>query len=360
MILYAGSYTELITENFGGHGEGIYCFNFDCGTGDLHLLHSTKAVNPSYLSIPAASCLYTMTELTETKKPRVQAYQVDPANFSLQLINEQEIPGGFPCYINYSVQNKCVLVACYETGNTIIYPVAKDGGLLPFSTQLQNEGKSINAIRQERAHAHAVIVDEVQNLMLVADLGIDKIMVYHLDKSGDALNTSLVQELALPPGSGPRHIAMHAPYVFILNELTGTVTIALFCRGLLERHKTFPALPENFRSTPGAAAIRASADGRFIYTSERSDNCIAVLQFESGSETLNIIQRQATGGKTPRDIILDPTGNWLLAANQDSDTIALFRVDNYTGKIHPSHIVENIKSPVCFAWLQAGHATGTR
>lgn len=110
---------------------------------------------------------------------------------------------------------------------------------------------------------------------------------------------------------------------------------------------------------PGAAAIRISTDGKFIYISERGDNSIAVLRFDSAGETIEIIGRQKTMGKTPRDINLDPTGNWLLAANQDSDSVAIFKVHKGTGTITPEYLFENIKSPVCLEWLPAGR-TATR
>jgi 6-phosphogluconolactonase len=305
------------------------------------------------LCIPATKYLYTHTEVLEAKKPRVQAFQINKNDFSLQLINEQEIPGGFPCHINFSRKNNCIIVACYETGNTIIYPVAEDGKLLPHAKVLQNEGSSVNKMRQERAHAHAVVVDEIFNNIMITDLGVDKIMVYQINATDGKFGAKLKQTVSLPPGSGPRHIAVHpdTKHVYVLNELTGTVTIMLYSNGYLEPLSTYPALPKDFKATASAAAIRISADGKFVYTSERSDDCISVLRFDGDNETLEIIGRQKTLGKTPRDINLDPSGNWLLAANQDSDSIAIFKVNRKNGMINPAHLVENIKSPVCLEWL---------
>jgi len=353
MILYAGSYTEIVAGDFGGHGEGIYCFHFDAESGKLQLKHVQPSTNPSYLSIPSTKYLYTHTEVLEAKKPSVQAYEINKNDFSLQLINEQEIPGGCPCHINFSRKNNCILVACYETGNTVIYPVAQDGKLLPHTKVLQHEGSSINKLRQERAHAHAVDVDEIFNNILVTDLGIDKIMVYQMGADRNGLDVKLKQAVALPPGSGPRHIAVHAEtkYAYVLNELTGTITMMRYYNGHLEPLCTYSALPKEFKGIPSAAAIRISADGKFIYISERGDDSISVLRFGSENETLEIIGRHKTMGKTPRDINFDPTGNWLLAANQDSDSIAIFKVDKNTGMINPVHLAENIKSPVCLAWL---------
>lgn len=353
MIIYAGSYTEIIAGNFGGHGEGIYCFEFDNKSGKLQLKHVQPATNPSYLSIPSIKYLYTHTEVLEAKKPRVQAFAINKIDFSLQLISEQEIPGGCPCHINFSKKYNCILVACYETGNTILYPVAQDGKLLPHSKLLKHEGSSINTLRQETAHSHAVEVDEIFDNILITDLGIDKVMVYQMGTGSNGLEVKLRQAVPLSPGSGPRHMVVHAQtgYAYVLNELTGTVTVMRYRDGHLEPICTYSTLPNKFTSLPGAAAIRVSADGKFIYTSERGDDCISVLGFNSNDETLEIIERKKTLGKTPRDISLDPTGNWLVAANQDSDSIAIFKVDKKTGMINPVQLVENIKSPVCLAWL---------
>jgi 6-phosphogluconolactonase len=347
-----GSYTEIIEDNFGGHGEGIYCFDFDPVNGQLQMKHVQPATNPSYLCIPSTKYLYTHTEILAKKNPRVQAFKIN-SDFSLHLVNEQEIPGGCPCHINFSKRNNCILVACYESGSVILYPVASDGKLLPQIKMLQHAGSSVNKLRQERAHPHAVVIDEIFNNIFVTDLGIDKVMVYHLMTVNGEFETKLKQSVPLTPGSGPRHIAFHpeTEHAFVLNELTGTVTIMRYRNGHLGSLGTYPVLPNEVKATASAAAIRISVDGKFIYTSERGDDSISVLRFDSNRETLEIIHRQKTLGKTPRDINLDPTGNWLLAANQDSDSIAIFKVDKTTGLITVEDLVEKIKSPVCLEWL---------
>ncbi len=353
IILYAGSYTEMITKDFGGHGEGIYCFNFDPLSGSLQLMHSLPATNPSYLCIPSAGYLYTHTEVVESDKPRSQAYKIDDNDFSLQLINEQEIPGGLPCYIRFSEKNNCILVACYETGNTVIFPVAEDGKLLPYAKLIQHEGSSVNLLRQERAHAHMVAVDDKFNNILVVDLGMDKIIVYDIAKDNGNFVINMKQAVTVPPGSGPRHIAIHPATMlaYVINELTATATVMRYAGGHLELMDTCQTLPKEFKAEPSGASIRVSENGKFIYISERGENSITILRFDKEKQTMVIVGREKTMGKTPRDINLDPTGNWLLAANQDSDSIAVFKIDKTTGMIRPEHLIENIKSPVCLEWL---------
>jgi 6-phosphogluconolactonase len=187
----------------------------------------------------------------------------------------------------------------------------------------------------------------------VPDLGIDKIMVYQIEKINGKFKEYLRQVIKLPPGSGPRHIAVHAEnkLVCVLNELTATITLMHNDNGHLESLNTYQTLPKEFKAVSGAAAIRISENGKFIYISERGDDWITVLKISNDAETMEIIGRQKSMGKTPRDINIDPTGNWLLAANQDSDSIAIFKIDKNTGMIKPEHLVENIKSPVCLEWL---------
>jgi 6-phosphogluconolactonase len=355
MILYAGSFTEMIDGILGGHGNGISCFRFDPSNGTLQFLHHHLTINPSYLCIPSTKYLYTHTEVLEVNKPRVQVFKINEYDFSLLLLNELEIPGGCPCHINFSKKYNCILVACYETGNIIIYPVGQDGKLLPPRSILQHEGSSVNKLRQERAHAHAVAVDDNMNKILVTDLGIDKIMVYQMEIKNGKVETKLKQAVPMLPGSGPRHIIVHAQtkLVYTLNELSSTITLMDYRDGDLKPLQTYQTLPDDFKEIPNAAAIRVSEDGKFIYVSERADDCISIVKFDYDNDTVEIIGRINTMGKTPRDVILDPTGNWLLIANQDSDSIAIFKVDKAKGMIIPANLVEGIGSPVCLEWLPA-------
>ncbi len=355
MILYVGSYTQMISKDFGGYGEGIYCFDFNERNGSIQLIHITPAINPSYLCIPSKKNLYSHTEVLANERPLVQAYKINQDNYSLELINEQEIPGGCPCYLTFFRRFNSLFVACYETGNIVIYPIDKNAEIIKSIKVLQHEGGSINNLRQACAHSHAVLIDEELNNVFIADLGMDKVLLYHISIINGNLNAELKQEVSLLPGSGPRHTVYHkhSGHVFALNELTGTITVMRYLNGCLEMLNTYSSLPEKFEKTPGSAAIRVSTDGKFVYTSERSDDSISILKFESCTGKLELIGRQKTLGKTPRDFVLDPTGNWLLAANQDSDSIAVFKIDKNTGLIEPVHLFNNIKSPACLEWLPA-------
>ena len=394
-ILYVGSYTEIIAGDFGGHGEGISCFAFYASTGELKLLNNQFQVNPSYLSIASimhsssikletksSTYLFAVSEIIASKKPVIHTYTIHE-NYSLSLINTQAIEGGCPCHIHYfknAEGQSFTASACYETGNLLIHninvePTADVNFHEPLN--IYHKGSSQHPSRQTHAHAHCTCFDTVSNKLLVCDLGLDQVKVYSVQKNTSIDNKTenniefeVVEEqvILLPAGSGPRHICFDENYAygFIINELTGSITIIKHSAEKKEyeikgtydtKGQLSDSLKESVNTSTsidtdlGAAAIRVSADGRFVYTSMRSDNTIRLFEFDRISESLNYVASYRTEGRTPRDFNIDPTGKWLLVAHQDSDTIAIFNVNSYNGTLSLFNTVENIKSPVCLSWL---------
>ena len=373
-ILYCGSYTEMIDENFGGHGEGIYCFEFNSNNGDLKLLHIQNQVNPSYLCVvnpevesiynytkstlllrAPSSILITVNEVLSSKNPSIHIYEINKNDHRLTLIQSQPIEGGCPCHISHFKDadgNNYVGVACYETGNVILYDINKDGNL--SSCIISHEGNSQHPLRQNAAHAHCVSFDKVSNKLLIADLGIDQIRVYTIQKNNEIIKVTENQIIHIPAGSGPRHLCFDSNYRygFNVNELTGSVTFIKHINNSYDLKGTISLLePSSLHDDLGAAAIRVSANGAFIYTTIRSDNTIRLFAFDSVKESLNLVDSYPTGGITPRDFIIDPTGQWLLVAHQYSDAISIFNVNSYDGTLSLFKIIDNIKSPVCLSWL---------
>jgi 6-phosphogluconolactonase len=393
-ILYVGSYTEIVAGDFGGHGEGISCFAFDASAGELKLLNNQFQINPSYLSIASimhsssielenisSKYLFAVSEIIASKKPVIHTYTIHE-NYSLSLINTQAIEGGCPCHIHYfknAEGQSFTASACYETGNLLIHninvePTADVNFHEPLN--IYHKGSSQHPSRQTHAHAHCTFFDIESNKLLVCDLGLDQVKVYSVQKNKENSKAenknefTAVEEqiISLPAGSGPRHICFDENYAygFIINELNGSVTIIKYNAEKKEYDikgnfdvsgQLSGSLNESVNTSTsidtdlGAAAIRVSADGRFVYTSMRSDNTIRLFAFDPIAEILNYIASYPTGGRTPRDFTIDPTGKWLLVAHQDSDTIAIFNVNSYNGTLSLFNTVENIKSPVCLSWL---------
>ena len=375
-ILYVGTYTEIVTGDFGGHGKGISCYEFDAVNGELNLLNNQFQVNPSSLSIASimhsnnelenksSKYLFAVSEVLASKKPVLHTYTIND-NYSLSLIDTKTIEGGCPCHIHY-FQNKegqsYTATACYETGNLVIHNMNVEATAdlnLHEPINIYHKGSSQHPSRQTQAHAHCTCFDIVSNKLLVCDLGLDQVKVYSLQKNNDSFNAIEQQIITLPAGSGPRHICFDDNYAygFIINELTGSVTIIKHSaeKKEYEINGTFdtrvPLSESSINTDLGGAAIRVSACGKFIYTSMRSDNTIRLFVFDPITESLSFIASYPTEGLTPRDFTIDATGKWLLVAHQDSDTISIFNVNSYNGTLSFHKTVNNIESPVCLAWL---------
>ena len=375
-ILYVGTYTEIVAGDFGGHGKGISCYEFDAENGELNLLNNQFQVNPSYLSIASimhsnnelenksSKYLFAVSEVLASKKPVLHTYTIND-NYSLSLIDTKTIEGGCPCHIHY-FQNKegqsYTATACYETGNLVIHNMNVEATAdlnLHEPINIYHKGSSQHPSRQTQAHAHCTCFDIVSNKLLVCDLGLDQVKVYSLQKNNDSFNAIEQQIITLPAGSGPRHICFDDNYAygFIINELTGSVTIIKHSaeKKEYEINGTFdtrvPLSESSINTDLGGAAIRVSACGKFIYTSMRSDNTIRLFVFDPITESLSFIASYPTEGLTPRDFTIDATGKWLLVAHQDSDTISIFNVNSYNGTLSFHKTVNNIESPVCLAWL---------
>ena len=378
-ILYVGTYTEIVTGDFGGHGKGISCYEFDAVNGELNLLNNQFQVNPSYLSIASimhsnnelenksSKYLFAVSEVLASKKPVLHTYTIND-NYSLSLIDTKTIEGGCPCHIHY-FQNKegqsYTATACYETGNLVIHTINNKNSNSVVSINniepinIYHKGSSQHPSRQTQAHAHCTCFDIVSNKLLVCDLGLDQVKVYSLQKNNDSFNAIEQQIITLPAGSGPRHICFDDNYAygFIINELTGSVTIIKHSaeKKEYEINGTFdtrvPLSESSINTDLGGAAIRVSACGKFIYTSMRSDNTIRLFAFDPITESISFIASYPTQGLTPRDFTIDASGKWLLVAHQDSDTISIFNVNSYNGTLSFHKTVNNIESPVCLAWL---------
>jgi 6-phosphogluconolactonase len=231
------------------------------------------------------------------------------------------------------------------------FPIRGDGGLGEASTFVQHAGSSVDHQRQEGPHAHMVVPSPGNRFLLVAELGLDEVIVYGFDAAnGTLMRTSAAK---LPPGSGPRHLAFspNGRFVFVLNELTAAVDLFRWDdkRGLLDPLVSMSTLPVGYTGPKSGAEIAVHPGGKFLYCSNRGDSSIAV--FRIGGGKLTLIGHVPTGGKTPRSFAIDPSGKFLLAANQDSNSISVFRIDAGNGLLKPAGEPVSVPTPVSIVFV---------
>jgi 6-phosphogluconolactonase len=244
------------------------------------------------------------------------------------------------------------MLANYVSGNVAAYPIRKDGSLNEASAVHQHTGKGTTA-RQEGPHAH-MIIPGLSNYIYSTDLGTDRIMLYTLDSDG---KFTLKKEIETQVGAGPRHLAFHSnqKWAYVVNELNGTIEAFHLNKttGDLSRFQTVSTLPEGQTVFAGSADIHITPSGKYLYASNRADvNNIAMYSINQENGMLKIIGHQSVLGKAPRNFVIDPTGKFLLVANQDSNSVITFQIDSETGKLIETGLQTEIPTPVCLKFLE--------
>ncbi len=350
---YVGTYT-------GGESKGIYYCSFDPSSGSIKVLDATDTItNPSFLAAdPRGRYLFAVSETSEFEgKPggSVHAFAIDRNSGGLKHLNVQPSHGADPAHLFIDKRGRFVLVANYTGGNVCVFPVANDGRLGPVVANVQHVGKGLNPKRQERPHAHSVILDPANRRAFSADLGIDRVMVYTFDPDSGTLAPAEQPEVVMASGAGPRHLdfSPDADILYVINELNSTVTVLSYnsATGSLAAVHTVSTLPSSFKGENTCADIHAHPSGRFVYASNRGHDSIAVFAVERSTGKITTLQHQSTRGQSPRNFAIDPTGQFLLAANQRSNSIVVMRINQSDGTLAPARNNVSIPSPVCIRFI---------
>jgi 6-phosphogluconolactonase len=236
-----------------------------------------------------------------------------------------------------------------------VFPVETNGLLAPASSVIQHHGSSVNRERQAGPHAHCVAMDGANHRVFVCDLGLDKVMIYRLNEAKGGLTPEDPPSAGLKPGSGPRHISFSPDgrYAYVLSEMGATLTAFAYHpeHGALNQIQTVSTLPEDFHGKNTSAEVALVPSGKFIYASNRGDDSIAVFAVDETSGRLSFVDRQSCHGKTPRCFAIDPTGQYLIASNQNSDSVVVFRIDVQTGKLTWTGQTFEVGKPVCVTFV---------
>jgi 6-phosphogluconolactonase len=347
-IAYVGTYTN---QRPTPKSKGIYAYKFDAKTGKFTSIGlAAETSNPSFVAAsPNHKFLYAANE---DNHGTVSAFAIDAATGTLKALNSVSSKGSGPCYVSLDKTGKALFAANYNNGSVASFPVNADGSLGEALSAIQHQGSSVVRSRQAGPHAHEAVVSPDSKLLFVPDLGMDKLMVYQIGDRGD-LAPNTPPSIAIAPGSGPRHMAFHpnGKFVYVMTEITDSVIAFSYNgKGGAEEIQTIPSAP----AAPGTsgAEIAVHPSGKFLYTSNRGPNSIGIFAIDAKGK-LTAAGSVPTQGKTPRFFCLDPTGAYLIAANQDSANIVVFKIDQKTGGLTPTGDVVELESPVAMAFVPA-------
>ena len=360
-FVYVGTYTTTPDVASGGKsGKGIYSFRWDTASGHLSSLGvAAESTNPSYLAVdPSRRHLYAVNEVADyggAKAGGLSAFSLDRTNGKLIFLNEVQTRGEGPCYVALDQKGKYALVANYGSGSVATFPVLADGRVGDASAFVQHHGSSVNSERQTAPHAHMIAPSPGDRFVLAADLGTDELLVYRFDAPHGALAPNHPAFAKVSPGSGPRHFAFHpnGKWVYLVSEMKSTVTAFAWDaqQGALHEFQTIRTLPGDFTGKSTSAEIAVHPSGKFLYSSNRGHDSLAVFSIDQQRGSLSPVEYAPTQGRTPRNFAIDPSGKYLFAANQDSNNIVVLRINQDTGRLVPAGQVLSVPSPVAIVFV---------
>jgi 6-phosphogluconolactonase len=337
--VYFGTYTDK-------ESKGIYQCELNLEDGSLSAVTlAGETSSPSFVALhPNKKFLYAVNEGQAT----ISAFAIDDKTGKLTFLNSQPTQGGAPCHLVIDPTGRNVLAANYSGGSCISIPIKPDGKLDQASSFHQHEGP--------RKNGHSIHVDRANKFALCCDLGLDKVIIYAFDADKGTLTPHGAFET--PKGTGPRHFAWHpdGKSAYINGESNLTIIACNYDagKGILTQRQVLTTLPSDVDRKGGSTAETVvHPSGKFVYVSNRDPyNSIAIFSIDPETRKLKAVGHQGMGVKTPRNFAIEPTGKFMLVANQSGGNVIVFRIDQTTGALTPTEASVPVANPVCVRFME--------
>jgi 6-phosphogluconolactonase len=343
----------------GSTSKGIYAYRWDPASGDLQSAGLAAASeNPTFLALdPGAKYLYAANEIGSFEAQAsgaVSSFVVDHAALKLKPVNEMRSLGPGTCMVAVDQVGRNLFCANYTGGSATSFYLNFDGQISDPVSHFQYKGHGPNKDRQEGPHAHRVTTSPDDRFLLVNDLGLDCIHIYHLDNRTAKLTANNPSQWDAAPGSGPRALRFHpnGHFAYCVHELASQVEVLRWDaeKGTLESVQKVSLIPSDYHGVARGSEIVIDRAGRFAYAANRDYDCLVSFSVDPKSGKLTMVARGSCGGNTPRHIALDPTERWLLVANQDSDNLSVFSRDTKTGQLGQTPKNFPLTKPQCLVF----------
>ncbi len=337
--VYLGTYT-------GKQSKGVYQCDLNLKDGSLaEATLAGETSSPSFLAFhPNQKFMYAVNE----SDALISAFAIDAASGNLTFLNSQPSQGAAPCHIVVDSTGKNVLAANYTGGSCLSIRLETDGKLSNTSSFQQHEGP--------KKHGHSINLDRANRFALCCDLGLDKVIIYKFDANKGTLTPHSTFDT--PKGAGPRHLAWSpdGKRAYINGESDMTIIACDYDaeKGTLNQRQVLSTLPlDVVRKGGSTAETVVHPSGKFVYVSNRDPyNSIALFSIDPQTGELTATGHQSNGIKTPRNFAIEPTGQFMLVANQSGGNVIVFRIDPSTGKLSPTESSVRVDSPVCIRFME--------
>lgn len=324
----------------GMHGNQIHAARFDGASGKLTAIGPVaEGLRPTWaVAHPGLPVVYFTDEAgNDGSAPGgVVAFRVDAASGALTRLGDTRTGGGGTTHLSFDGRSGALLTANYGGGSVSSVRLGVDGRPAALVDTVKTTGSGPHR-RQAGPHPHATLADRRGRFIMVPDLGADRVFLIPFNRKAQAfgpLEANAAHHYVLPPGSGPRHLAAHPAgrAIYLINELTADIHVLAFDRGRLVKRQAVSLNDEGFTGQSSGGEIAVSADGRFVYASNRGDNTLVVHAVDRRTGQLSRIQKISSGGAKPWHFALHPAG-WLLVANRDANLLQVFRADRRSGQL---------------------------
>lgn len=348
-ILYIGTYTEDILfgtgQLFHGQGKGVSICEFE--DGQIREISGIEVRNPSFVcKYPGKGKLYSVNEMKEYRgKFGGGVTEIScREDYSMQIVRDDNTDGTDPCHIEISPDNSFLAVSNFASGALTVFYLDSEGNMTGEKKVFQHKGSSIHPVRQKGPHAHSAIFMPGKKRFYVPDLGTDTVYAYTWEKG--KVERDPDWDIPVEKGSGPRYgeFDKEGKNFYLINEIASAVKHFTCINGIMLARETVSTLPKDFEGDNICSDLHISADGKYLYASNRGHDSIAVFEIAHNGD-LKFRNRIPCGGKTPRNFCVDPEGKYVLIGNQDSDNITVFEVQKDGGLKEISKTYWG--SPVC-------------
>ena len=350
-FVYIGSYTNTTS-------KGIYLSEFDSRTGELSAPRLVaESVSPAQVWVaPNGMFLYAANWQGNTDPipaNTISAYAIDRRTGALTFVNKVSSGGLGPNQVVIDPSGRVAVAVNYRSGSVAAFGLETNGGISePFYID-QHEGQPQPPSKQPGPRAHGVVFSSDSRFAYVADIGLDRVYSYRVDAAKRMMAPMDPPYVAQPAGSGPRRLQLHPndKTLYLTRETDSRVAVFTVDEGRLKQVQDLRTVPPDFTGTNTTAEILIDGAGKFLYVSNRGHGSIAVYAIDAAGR-LSLVEHAASGGRIPRNFSLDPSGNYVLSSNQDTENIVVLRIDRATGRLMPTRVQTPLANPGSIAFVR--------